>query len=147
LIDDRIIKYISHAPRVAFIGNGGNLAIAQHGASDMTRHLNKHCFAPDSVHLTALGGDSNWHEKWINQYAIFSDCIIGITTRKDSPIIKGLRELGGILPNRVVIAPKKIRGIDTIVVNETTYHEFEIQALSTIYKIIEQCGAKLPSID
>ena len=147
MIDPDLIKKISHSPKIAIVGNGGNLAIAQHGASDMTRHLNKHCFAPDAIHLTALGGDEGWHKRWIYEYGTFADCIIGITTRANSPIVEGLVNVGGLLPHKIVIAPMDIPELDTIVLNQKTYHEFEIQALSTIYKIIEECGAKLPSID
>ena len=48
-------EMVSNAKCVALLGTGGNLAIAQHMASDMYRHLDKFCFAPDSVNQTALG--------------------------------------------------------------------------------------------
>ena len=71
------------AGSVALIGNGGNLAIAQHMASDITRHTGKFCFAPDSVHTTAVGGDGDWKLSWM-QYAKHADLIIGLTCRKHS---------------------------------------------------------------
>lgn len=48
---------IKEANSVAIVGNGGNLAVAKHAASDLSRYLNKFCYAPECVHLTALGGD------------------------------------------------------------------------------------------
>lgn len=146
MIDPDIIHKINHSPKIAIVGNGGNLAIAQHAASDMTRHLDKFCFAPDAIHTTALGGDGNWQRKWISEYAIYADCIIAITTRNDSPIIRGLCDVGGKLPHKVVICPVKVPVFDTIVVEKDTYHEFECAALHTLYMIMEQCGAVLPRI-
>ena len=78
------------ANRIAIIGNGGNLAIARHVASDLGRHLDKFCFAPEAVHLTALGGDGPWHHEWVKHYAKHADLIIGITTRINSPIAEAL---------------------------------------------------------
>ena len=37
-------NYLKESNRIALIGNGGNLAIAQHMASDIYRHTNKFCF-------------------------------------------------------------------------------------------------------
>ena len=58
MFSSKVIKLINQAKSIAVIGNGGNLAIAKHAASDMSRHLGKFCFAPESVHMSALGGDS-----------------------------------------------------------------------------------------
>lgn len=140
MIDKRIADCIKSAKRIAIIGNGGNLAIASHGASDMTRHLNKHCFAPEAVHLTALGGDEGWHKKWIEDYACFADLIIGITTRVDSPIAK--------CPLDIAIAPMDIPNATyTHIIKEKTYHEFEVAALLSLYHMMEACGAELPEIN
>ena len=51
---------IYKAKTIALLGNGGNLAVAQHMASDIFRYTGKFCFAPDSVNTTALGGDGDW---------------------------------------------------------------------------------------
>jgi len=142
LIDVEISNKIKNSDRIAFIGNGGNLAIAQHGASDMSRHLNKHCFAPDSVHLTALGGDEGWHEKWVNEYAKYADLLIGITTRIDSPISKSLQKF----KMSIAISPILIPNISTHLIKEKTYHEFEVKALLSLYQMMESCGAILPKI-
>jgi len=140
LVNEKIVDCITQANRIAIIGNGGNLAIASHGASDMTRHLDKHCFAPDAVHLTALGGDEGWHKKWIEEYACFADIIIGITTRVDSPIA-----LAGV---DIAIAPMDIPSATyTHVIPEKTYHEFEVKALLSLYQMMEACGAELPNIN
>lgn len=140
MINKKIVECINSANRIAIVGNGGNLAIAQHAASDMTRHLGKHCFAPDAVHLTALGGDEGWHDEWIRKYGCFADIVIGITTRVDSPIA-----LAGI---DIAIAPMDIPSATyTHVIPEKTYHEFEVKALLSLYQMMEACGAELPNIN
>ena len=44
------IESVKSAKSVAIIGNGGNLAIANHVGSDMNRYLGKFTFYPDAVH-------------------------------------------------------------------------------------------------
>jgi hypothetical protein len=136
-----VLTKIKDSNRIAIIGNGGNLAIARHVASDMTRHLDKFCFAPEAVHLTALGGDGPWHHQWVCQYAKHADLIIGITTRINSPIAESLDGRHAIL-----IAPMKHWRTETIIIEEKTYHEFEVQTLSTCYDLMEELGAELPKI-
>jgi len=142
LINVEILNKIKNSNRIAFIGNGGNLAIAQHGASDMSRHLDKHCFAPDSVHLTALGGDDSWHKQWVKEYAKHADLLIGITTRIDSPISESLQEFKSSISISPVLIPNTLNHL----IKEKTYHEFEVKALLSIYQMIEGCGVILPKI-
>ena len=138
-----LAQKIKEANTIAIIGNGGNLAVAKHAASDMTRHLNKFCYAPECVHLTALGGDTGWHKKWIDSYATHADLIIGITTRIDSPISNSLELLNH---NKFLIAPKKHLTIETLIIDRETYHEFEVDVLWNFYMLFEECGAILPKI-
>jgi len=143
MISSRIIDAVKQSSSIAVIGNGGNLAIAKHAASDMSRHLNKFCFAPECVHMSALGGDERWHEKWIDQYAAgAADLLIGITTRIDSPIAKSLQNR-----NSFIFAPQKCPLVPTVVVDKNTFHEFEVETLWQFYMLMEKCGAELPSIN
>ena len=142
LISSTIIDNVKSAQSIAVSGNGGNLAIAKHAASDMTRHLNKFCFAPECIHMTALGGDDGWHKKWIDMYGSNADLLIGVTTRLDSPIAKALEH-----KHAFIFAPKKHPRIPTIVINKETFHEFEVETLWNFYMLMEKCGAVLPSIN
>ncbi len=141
-ISSAILDKVKSASTIAIIGNGGNLAIAKHAASDMSRHLNKFCFAPDSVHMSALGGDESWHSPWIDHYGINADLLIGITTRIDSPIAKALE----FKKNAFIFAPEAHPQIPTVVINKNTFHEFEVETLWQFYMLMEQCGAILPKI-
>jgi hypothetical protein len=132
------------AHSIAFLGNGGNLAIAQHAASDMYRHTGKFCFAPESVSLTALGRNDDWKSSWVTYAAKQADLIIGITTRLDSPTARALE---GIATSTLLLSPFKHPTIPTLVIPAQTFHEFEVNALWAVYMIMECNGIMLPRID
>ena len=46
------ITAIKKARTIAIIGNGGNLAICRHAASDMSRHLSKFCFEVNRPYIS-----------------------------------------------------------------------------------------------
>jgi len=131
------------AEKIALIGTGGNLAIAQHMASDIYRHTNKFCFAPDSVNLSALGGDHDWKKPWIDYAEHAADLIIAITCRTNSHLVKVLEQTSTKV---LLIAPKKHEFLDTIVIEEEYYHTFECKALWTIYMLMEYNGVELPKL-
>ena len=137
------------ARSVALLGNGGNLAVAQHMASDITRHTGKFCYAPDSVHTTALGGDGDWKVPWM-QYAKHADLVIGITCRKHSGISEALmsmrQEVVQGTTDTLLIAPEQHEVLDTLVIPAKTYHEFECKSLWTIYMMMEHVGVELPDL-
>ena len=137
------LKIFDDANKIALIGNGGNLAIAQHMASDIYRHTDKFCFAPEAIGITALGGDHDWKEEWIDYAEHVADLIIAITCRINSPMVKVLEQT----PTKVLlIAPKKHEFLETIVIEATHYHTFECEALSTIYMLMEYNGVELPKL-
>ena len=137
------LKIFDDANKIALIGNGGNLAIAQHMASDIYRHTDKFCFAPEAIGITALGGDHDWKEEWIDYAEHVADLFIAITCRINSPMVKVLEQ---ITTKTLLIAPKKHEFLDTIVIESTHYHTFECNALSTIYMLMEYNGVELPKL-
>jgi len=142
-LSNESLKLFDNARKIALIGNGGNLAIAQHMASDIYRHTDKFCFAPEAIGLTALGGDHDWKEEWIDYAEHVADLIIAITCRIYSPMVKVLEQT----PTKVLlIAPKKHEFLETIVIEATHYHTFECEALSTIYMLMEYNGVELPKL-
>ena len=134
---------LKKANRIALIGNGGNLAIAQHMASDIYRHTNKFCFAPDAINTTALGGDGDWKKEWLDYAVINADLIIGITCRVNSPLVLALEKLDVEV---LLLAPDQHEFLNTIVISSVYYHEFEINALSTIYLMMAAAGWELPKL-
>lgn len=142
---ERASKMLSRATKIALVGNGGNMAVAQHMASDIYRHTGKFCFAPDSVNLTALGGDNDWKEPWIEYACQSADLIIGISCRLTSPLVDALESIQYAMPT-LLIAPHKHPQIETLVIPVETYHEFEVNAMWNIYMMLEQCGVDLPKL-
>jgi len=132
------------AGNIALVGNGGNLAIAQHMASDITRYTGKFCFAPDSVHLSAVGGDGDWKLSWM-QYAKHADLIIGITCRKHSSTSDALMSIRHQC-DTLLFAPQQHEVLDTIIVPAQTYHEFETNVLWQLYMMLEHIGVVLPKL-
>ena len=142
---ERAAKMLERASKIALIGNGGNLAVAQHMASDIYRHTDKFCFAPDSISITAFDVDGGWHQQWIDYACQASDLIIGISCRIQSPLVTALEDVEYGMPI-LLIAPQKHKTIETIVLDVETYHEFECNALWTMYMLMEYNGVKLPKL-
>ena len=135
---------LARANRIALIGNGGNMAIAQHMASDIFRHTGKFAFAPDSVNTTALADQDDWKVPWI-QYGKNADLVIGITCRLNRGITNALMTIKDEV-DTILIAPVEHPDLYTIVVPSKTYHQFEVNALWTIYMMMEEMGVKLPEL-
>ena len=142
-IDSAILDQFQSARRIALVGTGGNLSICQHMASDIYRHTGKFCFAPDSVNQTALGGDSDWREPWIQYARTTADLVIGVSSRLQSPLMRVLSQQPA---NTVLFAPRTHLTLPTVVIPSRTYHEFECRALWALYMLMEQTGYKLPEL-
>jgi DNA-binding MurR/RpiR family transcriptional regulator len=142
---EQAAKMLDKASTIALIGNGGNLAVAQHMASDIYRHTDKFCFAPDSISITAFDVDGGWHQKWVDYACQAADLIIGISCRMKSSLVTALEDVEYGMPV-ILIAPQKHKTIETIVLDVERYHEFEVNALWTMYMLMEYNGVKLPKL-
>ena len=130
------------AQTVALLGNGGNLAVAQHMASGIFRHTGKFCFAPDSINTTALADKSDWKVPWM-QYAKHADLVIGITCRKHAGVSDALMEVRHQC-DTLLFAPEQHEILDTCIIPAKSYHEFEANVLWQIYMMMESIGVDLP---
>ena len=144
MITKEHISLFTDSNSIALVGTGGNLAIAQHMASDIYRHTGKFTFAPDSVGLTALGGDGDWKHDWIKYANKGADLIIGITCRKNSGVSNALLDISQEASDILLICPEQHELLDTLILPVRTYHEFECTALWTIYRLMEHIGVELP---
>ena len=133
---------LNKARSVALLGNGGNLAVAQHMASDIFRHTGKFCFAPDSINTTALADKSDWKVPWM-QYAKHADLVIGISCRKHAGVSDALMEVRNQC-DTLLFAPEQHETLDTCIIPAKTYHEFEANVLWQIYMMMEHIGVELP---
>lgn len=138
---------LRQANKVALVGNGGNLAVCQHMASDIQRHTGKFCFAPDSVHMTALGRDGDWKGAFVNYACQYADLIIAVGCRTNSTLIEAMKQVSPSMPTLAIVSrPIQHEHLDTIVIPVETYHEFEVNALWTLYMLMEYNGITLPKI-
>ena len=133
---------LKKANTVALFGNGGNLAVAQHMASDIFRHTGKFCYAPDSINTTALANQSDWKTPWM-QYAEHADLVIGISCRNYASVSEALMSVRD-KSDTILFAPVKHDALYTVVVPAKTYHEFECNVLWAIYMMMEEIGIDLP---
>ena len=90
----------SVSSRIALIGNGGNLAVADHAAIDISRLTNKYGFCPGSgILASSLINDlshDTWLEKWthlvfrgLDSSSIKNHMFIGISSSGKSDNVVG----------------------------------------------------------
>ena len=136
---------LEKASKIALIGSGGNMAICQHMASDIYRHTGKYCFAPSDVMMSSLGSDEDWKDPWLEYACECADLVIAIACRSKSKLVTALEDIEYAVPT-LLFAPQKHRTIETVVIPVETYHEFEVNAMWSIYMMMEQLGYDLPKL-
>ena len=87
-----------------------------------------------------------------------ADFVIGITTRLDSPITKGLESLDVRHSHKLLVCPYQHPTLPTLVINkentyirdnteeDLTFHEFEVSVLKAFLYVIPTMLAKLKII-
>ena len=146
----QLVDRVKESNNIVFIGNGGNMAVANHLASDISRYLNKFTIVPDAIHLTAVGGDHHW----VKPYLVHTikcnkniDLIVGITSRTTSPIYKAVRSLA--IPASILLMTDSTHDSD-IVIPVSELHVFEAVCLLTLYSVIqhidENFHASIPNL-
>lgn len=155
-------KLFNKAEHIFYIGNGGNLAIADHAAIDTSRLTNKNVSAPGSgILVSSIIADTNfsvWLENWIDMKSRGlkkkSCLIIGLScssSGESSDALLNAIKLGDKLgiPTALVSAQEKTNiPKNTIPINQNTiyYHTSEIISLALTYQLIHGAGFKCPSI-
>ena len=145
------------------IGNGGNLAVADHMSVDITRLSSKLAIAPGSgIVATSVIGDSSidtWFMNWLKAYLknlsssdFDSTMLIGISSSGTAHNIcsclsygleKGLKTL--------MISSRSLEGIikhdfNTVELGTDYYHTGEVISLMLGYQLIHGSGSPCPSI-
>ena len=147
---------------IFIIGNGGNLAVADHGAIDITRLSSKLAIAPGSgILATSIIGDSsidvwfcNWlsaHIKVLGDEVIKKAMIIGVSSSGTAKNICDALLLGKESGMRTVMISSRKRlnhnnPYNTIEFNTDFYHTGEVLSLLMFYQFIEASGSECPSI-
>ena len=147
---------------IFIVGNGGNLAVADHGAVDITRLSEKLAICPGSgILATSVIGDScidRWFYNWLNAHikAIskkeLSDCmVIGVSSSGTASNINSCLELASEKNMRtLMISARNLKTlsntINTIQLGTDYYHTGEVLSLMLFYQLIHGSGKECPSI-
>lgn len=142
---------------VYMIGNGGNMAVASHGAADATRLTDKrvHCLDSQS-HLTSIANDHGYDklfEQWLESYADLDKrtLVIGFSGSGNSANV-----LGGLywaddhgFDTTIITGVKSTRvnrDLNEVCFHNTFFHAHEILSVMSFYELIHGCGSKCPTI-
>ncbi len=155
-------KDFNNSDRIFTVGNGGNLAVCDHGAIDIARLSNKSAKAPGSgILASSLINDANhdlWVKNWLSieirgldDYHLNKSMIIGISSSGYSRnICKALdyAKEKGMKAWLISAQEPKINGkYDLIKLNVNEYHTSEVLSLSLFYQLIHGAGFVCPSIE
>ena len=149
----------NNAKHIFIVGHGGNLAVADHAAVDISRlTLNtKTTYSPGSaVVATSLINDASfddWLCGWFKNFAAnlnASDClIIGISSSGRSTDIFRLFEYArdlSITTSLITAKSSDIRCNHRVVTACESYHASEVIALALSYQLVHGYGYQCPSI-
>jgi len=143
------------------VGNGGNLAVCDHGAIDIARLTDKQAMAPGSGILASSLINDVSHDLWVKNWLsiclrgqtdemISRMMIIGVSssgysknicTALDLAVEKGMRCL--LISAQ---APKINGNYNTVILNVDEYHSSEVLTLTLFYQLIHASGFVCPSI-
>ncbi len=147
--------------RILIVGNGGNLAVADHASIDIARLTNKSASAPGSgILASSLINDishDDWVKKWVDislrgqlPEALSKTMLIGISSAGTSKNICLALDYAldkGLSAGLICASFPKIKGIYNIVslmLNE--YHTGEVLTLLLFYQLIHGAGFICPTI-
>ena len=149
---------------VYVLGHGGNLAIADHAAIDITRLSNgaKNAMSPGSaVVVTSLINDSNfdqWMVSWLSAVTstrtsnqMKKSLVLGISSSGSSKdVIKALQWASDNGMNIAIISskdiPSKIAGLTKVLLGAEYYHTAEVATLLLTYQLTHGSGNVCPPI-
>ncbi len=150
------------ATNIFLFGNGGNLAIADHAAIDISRLTDKNAISPGSgITATSIIGDKTaetWFERWL-EYRLrgidrtrclvigFSCSTSGTSSRATVNALEYAAEQG-IQSALITAQPKSDinENITVVSQNVSLYHTSEILSLALTYQLTHSAGFECPSI-
>ena len=158
---EKLQKSFNKSKTIILVGHGGNLAVADHIAVDITRLTNfkKSTICPGSaIAATSYINDTNfdeWMSRWfkslINSIKREETLLIGISSSGRSNDISNLFNtayLENIETALITAKPSlKIKSNIQVVTNAETYHSSEIIALALGYQLVHGYGYNCPKID
>ena len=144
---------------VYIIGNGGNMAVASHGAADITRLTNKAVYALDSQCIgTSIANDFGYDRmftRWLEVYTAHNNTdslVIGLSGSGNSKNVLSALDWANNRFNFkcALISGQKSRalasGINEICFESKYFHTAEILSLMLVYELVHGFGGSCPTI-
>ena len=147
-------KDFNDSDLILLIGSGGNIAISEHMASDLSRHTEKSIFSPGSLADFTIRDPSmkiqNPYLRWVNKFICFNKKILVIAI-SSSGTSKSLIEVLDFAKfenaNTWIFSGKTEKtNHNTIYLDTMHYHEHEITSMMLFYNIVNVLGFDLPKI-
>ncbi len=147
--------------RILTVGNGGNLAVCDHGAIDIARLTNKSASAPGSGILASSLINDVSHDQWVKNWFTISlrglstdlisqTMLIGVSSSGYSKNICLALDLAvemGCKACLISAKEPKIGGkYNTVILNVDEYHTSEVLTLSLFYQLIHGADFCCPTI-
>ena len=147
--------------RILTVGNGGNLAVCDHGAIDIARLTNKSASAPGSGILASSLINDVSHDEWVKNWLSISlrglsdeliskTMLIGVSSSGYSKNICLALDLAlekGCKACLISARQPHISGkYNTVILGVDEYHTSEVLTLSLFYQLIHAAGFKCPTI-
>tara|TARA_R100000808_G_scaffold20458_1_gene44232 strand:+ start:164 stop:775 length:612 start_codon:yes stop_codon:yes gene_type:complete len=155
-------RIFNNSTNIFLFGNGGNLAIADHAAIDISRLTDKNAISPGSgITATSIIGDKDaktWFKRWL-EYRLrgldHSNCLVigfscstsGTSSEASIEALKYSSELG--IPSVLISAQPKIDISEKILMisqDVSLYHTSEILSLALTYQLTHSAGFECPSV-
>ena len=157
----KVQKDFNKCSRIFAVGNGGNLAVCDHGAIDIARLTNKSATAPGSGILASSLINDVSHDEWVKNW--LSICLRGLSQELiQNTMLIGVSSSG--YSKNICLAldlalekgckaclisarePKIVGDYNIVVLGVDEYHTSEVITLSLFYQLIHGAGFNCPSI-
>ena len=151
-----------NSSRIFLVGNGGNLAVCDHGAIDIARLTNKSAVAPGSGILASSLINDTSHELWVKNWIqiclrgfdknhISDSLLIGVSSSGYSKNICLALDyaISKSCKAALITATKpKFKGTyNSVLLDVEEYHTSEVLTLALIYQLIHSSGFVCPKIE
>jgi len=158
----KVEEVFKKSTNVFLFGNGGNLAVADHAAIDISRLTDKNAICPGSgITATSIIGDKDaegWLETWV-KYRLRgldpANCMIisfscSTTGTSSAASIKALEFASALGISSVLISAQPKPNIDEKIISisqdVSLYHTSEILSLALTYQLTHSAGFVCPSV-
>jgi len=153
----------THCERIILFGNGGNLAVADHAAVDISRLTSKLGLCPGSGILASSLINDKGHDEWLRKWVEVSarglgpnvmdkSLYIGISSSgKSENVVSALNYSNSIGARSWMLTASSINTRQSInfrhcLLNLDQYHSAEVMTLLLTYELIHSAGFNCPSI-